>query len=261
MMSEKFSDEKGGIPMQPERILLSHETLTSAVGDRWSAAEVNEVASLLADGDGKFPAGTRTVAAELVKAVQRERMLAAMLRAAAELGYRDTCVQDVLDRAGVSRPTFYEHFENKEGCFLAAFDAAAERLRKQVESATNEGGPDWRDRLANGMGALLGFLVAEPDTARTLIVEARAASPAAVRHRDALLNSFSECIEAQVQGELEETPSSIAAAGIVGGIEAVLFSRVNRGEIDDLDSLLPSFMYFAVLPYAGHEAAGRELAI
>jgi AcrR family transcriptional regulator len=260
MVSEKFSGEKGGIPMQAERVVLSHERLTSAIGDRWSAAEVDEVADLLADGDGKFPAGTRTVASELVKAVQRERMIAATLRAVAELGYRETCVQDVLDRAGVSRPTFYEHFENKEDCFLAAFDAAATRLRDQVEKATREGGADWRDRLASGMEALLRFLTAEPDAARTLIVEARAASPAAVRRRDALLNSFGECIEAQVRGELEEPPSSIAAAGVVGGIEAVLFSRVNRGETDDLRSLLPSFMYFAVLPYGGHEAAARELA-
>ena len=182
--------------MHPERVLLSHETLTTVVGDRWSAAEVSEVASLLADGDGKFPAGTRTVAAELVKAVQRERMLASMLRATAELGYRDTCVQDVLDRAGVSRPTFYEHFENKEDCFLAAFDGAAERLRKQVEKATLEGGADWRDRLAKGMEALLDFLAAEPDTARTVIVEARAASPAALQRRDELLDNFGDCIEA-----------------------------------------------------------------
>lgn len=246
--------------MQPERIMLSHETLTSAVGDRWSAAELNEVASLLVDGDGKFPAGTKTVAAELVKAVQRERVLAAMLRAVAELGYRDASVQDVLDRAGVSRPTFYEHFANKEDCFLAGFDAAAERLRDRVEAAASEGGEDWRDRLAMGMEALLAFLAAEPDAARTLVVEARAASPAALRRRDQLLDRFTKCIDAQVGSELSEPPSAIAAAGVVGGIEAVLYSRVNNGEFDDLESLMPSLMYFAVLPYAGHEAAGRELA-
>ena len=48
-----------------------------------------------------------------------------MLRAAAELGYREANVQDVIERAGVSRPTFYEHFANKEDCFLAAFDTGA----------------------------------------------------------------------------------------------------------------------------------------
>ncbi len=56
-----------------------------------------------------------------------------MLMAASELGYRETNVQDVIDRAGVSRPTFYEHFANKEDCFLAAFDTSAARLRTKVD--------------------------------------------------------------------------------------------------------------------------------
>jgi len=246
--------------MRPERIVLSQEALQAAVGDRWSAAEVGEVASLLEDGEGKFPAGARTVASELIKAVQRERVLAAMLRAVAELGYREASVQDVLDRAGVSRPTFYEHFENKEDCFLAAFDAAAARLGDRIDAAIAAGTGDWRDRLALGMGALLGFLAAEPDAATALVVEARAASPAGLRRRDQLLERIGDCIEEQVRGEFSEPPSSIAAAGVVGGVEAVLYSRINGDGGKDLESLLPSLMYFAVMPYAGKEAAARELA-
>ena len=72
--------------------------------------------------------------------MQRERLIAAMLRAASELGYRDTNVQDVIERAGVSRPTFYEHFANKEDCFLAAFDTTAARLRESVGAAARKGG-------------------------------------------------------------------------------------------------------------------------
>jgi AcrR family transcriptional regulator len=245
--------------MQPERIVLSHEMLTSAVGDRWSPAEVDAVAGLLADGNGQFPAGTRTIPSDLIKAVQRERLLAAMLRAVAELGYRDVNVQDALERAGVSRPTFYEHFKNKEGCFLAAFDAAAARLRERVAAASSEAGTFWRDRLAMGIEELLRFIAAEPDAAQTLIVEARASGPAGLRRRDELLDHFTRCIDEQMRAELPEPPSAIAAAGIVGGIEAVLYSRLNNGETGDLDSLLPSFRYFAVLPYAGHKAAAEEL--
>jgi AcrR family transcriptional regulator len=244
--------------MSPERVLLSHEMLVYAVGDRWSPTEVSAAAELLASSDGKFPPGVRSLPSDLIKAVQRERMLAATLKAVADLGHRDVTVQEVLDRAGVSRPTFYEHFENREDCFLAAFDAAAERLRERVEAAASEGGENWRDRLRMGLEELLRFIAAEPDTARTLIVEARASSPAGLLRRDELLNHFAGCIDAQVRDELPEPPSSIAAAGIVGGIESVLYSRLTKGETD-LDSLLPSLMYFAVLPYAGHEAATEEL--
>ncbi|HXR61813.1 MAG TPA: helix-turn-helix domain-containing protein, partial [Solirubrobacterales bacterium] len=97
-----------------------------------------------------------------------------MLNAAAELGYLETNVQDVIDRAGVSRPTFYEHFSNKEDCFLAAFDTSAERLRKKLETAARKGGGVWRDRVRLSLEVLLGFAARERDTARTMVVEARA---------------------------------------------------------------------------------------
>src|SRR5262245_10146852 len=97
----------------------------------------------------------RKLPSELVKAIQRERLVVAMLMAAAELGYRETNVQDVIDRAGVSRPTFYEHFANKEDCFLAAFDTSAARLRTKVDEAAERGGEIWRDRLRNSLEALI----------------------------------------------------------------------------------------------------------
>ena len=120
--------------MSPDRVELSQEMLLAALGESWSPADVSAAAELLSGGEGQFPSGIRSLPSDLVSAVQRERLLAAMLRATAELGYREVSVQDVLDRAGVSRPTFYEHFENKEACFLAAFDSAAARLRKRLEA-------------------------------------------------------------------------------------------------------------------------------
>jgi AcrR family transcriptional regulator len=245
-----------------ERIQLSEEKLVAAIGDRWPPGQVDAAVQLLSS-DGKFPSGVRKLPSDLVSAVQRERLLAAMLRAAAELGYRETNVQDVIERAGVSRPTFYEHFANKEACFLAAFDATAARLRDRVATATGKGGNNLRDRLRFGLETILHFAATERDAARTLIVEARAASADAVMRRDDLLDHFSACIDAQVRELLPDAPSCspVTAAGIVGGIEALLYSRLNKGEMEDFDSLLPSMMYFLVLPFEGHAAASEELAV
>jgi AcrR family transcriptional regulator len=236
--------------------------LAAAIGDSWSPGDVSAAAELLAGGEGQFPAGIRSLPADLVSAVQRERLLAGMLRACAQLGYRDLTVQDVLDRAGVSRPTFYEHFENKEDCFLAAFDAAAARLRDTVGAAASEGGECWRDRLRMALEELLRFVNADPDAARTLIVEARASCPPALIHRDELLDHFASCLDSQVRAEVTAANmiSSIAAAGVVGGVESLLYDRINREETDDFESLLPSLMYFAVLPFEGREAAAAELS-
>jgi AcrR family transcriptional regulator len=248
--------------MAPDRVELSNEMLLAALGDSWSPSDVNAAAELLSGGEGQFPSGIRSLPSDLVSAVQRERLLAAMLRATAELGYREVSVQDVLDRAGVSRPTFYEHFENKEACFLAAFDAAASRLRERIEIAAADG-EAWRERLRLGLEELLHFVGEDPDAAMCLIVDGRAACPDALTRRDDLLDHLSSRLDGMVRAEAPpgEAPSAIAAAGIVGGIEALLYSRLNRGETDRLEDLLPSLMYFAVLPYEGHEAASEELAL
>ncbi|HXQ89627.1 MAG TPA: TetR/AcrR family transcriptional regulator [Solirubrobacterales bacterium] len=249
--------------MPVNRIQLSQETLLAAIGDDWPPEQVEAALELLANSSGKFPSGVRKLPPELIRAIQRERLIVAMLNAAAELGYLETNVQDVIDRAGVSRPTFYEHFSNKEDCFLAAFDTSAERLRKKIDSAGRKGGDVWRDRIRYSLEALLRFASREPDTARTMVVEARAASATAVRRRVELMDEFSRCLESQARELLPEgrAHTAVTASGIVGGVESLLYSRLCKQEYDELESLLPSLMYFVVLPYEGHEAANEAFAV
>ena len=249
--------------MSNDHVQLSQETLLAAIGDDWPSEQVEAALQLLANSSGKFPAGVRKFPSDLIRTIQRERLIVAMLNAAAELGYLETNVQDVIDRAGVSRPTFYEHFSNKEDCFLAAFDTSAERLRKKVEAAVRKGGSAWRDRIRHGLEALLRFASDEPDTARTMVVEARAASATAVKRRVELMDEFAHCLQAQALQFLPQgaTGNSLTASGVVGGVESVLYSRLCKHEYSQLESLLPSLMYFVVLPYEGHEAAGEAFAV
>jgi AcrR family transcriptional regulator len=246
-----------------DRNPIDRELLVAALGDEWPADLIQTAAEMLADSASRFPSGPRRLPGDLVRAIQRERILVGMLRAVSELGYRSTNVQDVIDRAGVSRPTFYEHFTNKDDCFLAAFDTSAERLRDQVASAAAAGGDVWRDRLRAGFAALLTFATAEPEAARMVIVEARGATPDAAIRRVALIDSFATCIDAKVRELLPAgtTHSAVTASGVVGGVESLLYARLNRGQMDDLPALLPSLMYFAVLPYEGHLAASEELGL
>lgn len=245
-----------------DRIQLSQETLLTAIGGDWPPEQVEAALDLLANSSGKFPSGVRKLPPDLIRAIQRERLIVAMLSAGADLGYLETNVQDVIDRAGVSRPTFYEHFSNKEDCFLAAFDTSAERLQKMIHAAAGDG-ETWRDRVRLGLEALLGFASRDPDTARTMVVEARAASAAAVRRRVELLDDFARCLDAEARRLLPDSraQSTLTASGIVGGVESLLYSRLCKQEYDKLESLLPSLMYFVVLPYEGHEAAAEAFAV
>jgi AcrR family transcriptional regulator len=249
--------------MSPDRIQLNQETLLAAIGDDWPPEQVEAAVELLANSSGRFPSGVRKLPPDLIKAIQRERLIIAMISAVSELGYLGINVQDVIDRAGVSRPTFYEHFSSKEDCFLAAFDTSAERLRKKLHAAIDEGGDVWRDRVRYGLEALLRFALGEPETARTMVVEARAASAAAVRRRVDLMDEFARCLDEQAR-ELLPAPASRTAAtasGVVGGVESLLYSRLCKEEWDRLERLLPSLMYFVVLPYEGHQAAGEAFAV
>lgn len=246
----------------PEQVVrLTREALAAAAGDGWSAAEIENALELLEQTDGKLPTGTRKLPADLVAAIQRERILAAMLRAASKLGYRALNVSDVLGHAGISRPTFYVYFANKEDCFLAAFAAAADRLLDQIRAAATADGKDWRGQLRAGLEAVLRFAASEPDAARILIVEARGACPLAQERRAALLDLFARRIDDLVRsGQAAGTSPPALSAAVVGGIEATLFSRLYEDRVDEIEALLPTLMHFAVLPYTGIEAAHEELA-
>ncbi|MBS1676801.1 MAG: TetR/AcrR family transcriptional regulator [Actinobacteria bacterium] len=249
--------------VSPDRNQINRELLLAALGEEWPADLIQDAAEMLADSQSRFPSGPRRLPGDLVRAIQRERLLVGMLRAASELGYRSTNVQDVIERAGVSRPTFYEHFANKDDCFLAAFDTCAARLRDRIATAADGGGDIWRDRLRLGVDALLTFTAAEPEAARMVIVEARAATPDAAVRRVALLDYFAACIDTKVRELLPAGTafSTVTASGVVGGVESLLYARLNKNQVDDLPALLPSLMYFAVLPYEGHLAASEELGL
>src|SRR3546814_12078380 len=106
-------------------------------------------------------------------------MLLAMAEATADKGFVGTSVADVLKRAGVSRETFYQHFSDKQDCFLAAFDAAGELLVAGLAPSLAESGSPL-ERFEPAFGAYVDQLTSQPAFARLFLVEvyaARAAAP------------------------------------------------------------------------------------
>src|SRR5437764_14697716 len=105
-------------------------------------------------------------------------MLDAVVQAVAEKGYSGTTVADVVSRAGVSRKTFYEHFRDKEECFLAAYDEGVAILMAQIRSA-GEGAPNFQEKMRARVRAYLTLLVEEPELARAYLTAALGAGDAA----------------------------------------------------------------------------------
>ena len=99
---------------------------------------------------------------------------------------------DIVDRASVSRSTFYEQFPDKEACFLAAFNFAVACVLGEMGSAweTLAAGDDWRAHVRSDLTTYLNVLATEPAFARSLHVEVLAAGPAALERRAQMFTLF-----------------------------------------------------------------------
>lgn len=195
----------------------------------------------------------------LVSSPKRQRILDGMLEAVGAEGYERTSVRTVLDRTGTYRQAFYDNFTDKDDCYLHAFDAGLHRLEARVlVAAAEESG--WTGQLRAGLGALLDFLDAAPDVGRGLIVEVHAAGPEALAKRSAAMERVHAFLDhAREEVPAGEAPPPIAPEGISAGIHAIVHSRLATGADGGFRELLPEFMYFAVLPYFGAEAASAEM--
>jgi AcrR family transcriptional regulator len=188
---------------------------------------------------------------------QRERILAAVADVTSAASYAEMTVEDIIVTAGVSRRTFYEHFENKEQAFLAAYDEASARLLAAVRAAY-ESQQGFGERIRAGIEAFLFLLAADPPFARMCIVEVMAAGPEAVARRNAVMGAFAELIEENARERLAEPPpSNLTAETVVGGIYDVVYTRILRGEIRELPTLAPDLVQTAVVHYLGPEAASQ----
>jgi AcrR family transcriptional regulator len=118
----------------------------------------------------KLPGGRQALSRELVVRSQRDRLLDAIAEVCASDAYGGASVAAVVARAGVSRKTFYEHFRNKEACFLAAHDAILNKFLGVVIDAYEQPELAWPKRVEAALEALLSFLAAEPAFARMCIV-------------------------------------------------------------------------------------------
>jgi AcrR family transcriptional regulator len=196
-----------------------------------------------------------------VTSSKRQLILAGMLEAVGAEGYAATSVQAVLDRTGLYRQVFYDNFEDKLDCYLRAYDAGTERAEALMRDA-GTGADSWRGRLRAGLAAGLGFLDAEPDVGRALLVEVHAAGPAALQKRDAAFRRLGSFMDrARLTGDAAASAPAIAPEAVSAGIHSVLHTRLASRRDGSYALLLPQLMYIAVLPYYGPAAAGTELRI
>jgi len=203
--------------------------------------------------------GRQSLSREFIAQHQRARIIAALAAETVEKGYRAVTVADIVRRAGIARNTFYENFSSKEDCFLAACDYAVKEARARVLEAAGEV-EAWPERVRAGLAAFLRYAAGEPALARTCIVEALSAGPAAVERYERSIQAFVPLFRLGREVSSSELLPDTLEETIVGGIFWILYQRIIMGQVEQIESLLDQLVEFSLTPYLGAKAAKRVAA-
>lgn len=205
----------------------------------------------------RLPRGRHGLPRELVTRSQRERLLAAVVRVTAARGYDSTSVADILEEAGVGRESFYELFEDKKHCLLAARAILVEDLEATVSAAYLGPGP-LVDRIRDGLAAMLDWFAADPAAARIVVVELAAVGAISRDLFQADFNRFTKLLDEGLEQDepVPGLPQPTALA--VGAVLARVYEGIVLDQTAELPSLLPALTYEVLVPFVGEEAARKE---
>jgi AcrR family transcriptional regulator len=202
----------------------------------------------------RLPRGRHGLPRELVERSQRERLLAAVVKVTVAKGYEATTVGDILGEAGVGRESFYELFDDKLDCMLAAHKLLIDDLEERVRAAYIDDDP-WPERMRRALEATLDWFAADPDAAHFTLVELSTVGPA---FRPRFQAEYARAIALLEEGRSADAPEPALAQAYslaVGTILARIYEEVVLERAAELPRLLPDLTYELLVPFVGEEQA------
>ena len=191
------------------------------------------------------PRGRHAPPLEVRQLRQRGRLYAAAAAVFARVGYADATAEAIAREAGMSKATFYEHFDNKEDCIVSLFDAAVEVLLNSMRDAGEaHASVDPSTRVHATAHAFLRVLAEFPNQAQTLLVEIVGAGPRAIARRDAALDEVARYIDDVNRADAERgmaprLASPHDAFAIVGAVVELASRQIRTGRPGDIRELEP----------------------
>ena len=176
------------------------------------------------------------------KPAHRERLLTAVTDAIADRGYEATTVAEVIAYAGVSRATFYEHFQDKDACVVAAYQHASTQLARRFRRAAAP--PGRANALRPGLNALLNTIATNPAQGMLVFSAARAAGQIIPAHPEPLLNEITRLTNIG-KAPTAHSVFDVSAISLLGGITTVISNRLAANAADRLPALLDDLATWA----------------
>jgi AcrR family transcriptional regulator len=211
----------------------------------------------------RLPRGPHGLDRDVVAASQRSRLLEAVGRAVADKGYAAARIDDIVRGAAVSKKTFYEHFRDKEDCFLAAYEAASDELYERVRDAhTSRQG--WLESTRAGIAAYLRWLAADPALARVFLIEVGAAGPHAAERRERLRDRWAGSMRHLAEEARSENPAlprlpDEVFHAVVAAVDDLVVRRIRESGVAGLPELEPVLLHLHVALLAGPTAATSQV--
>lgn len=210
---------------------------------------------------GTAPIAEETLPREVRVAHRRQAILEAAIEVFAKRGYLATTVEgNLVPAAGVSIGTFYQHFSDKEECFLAAFEMIVTEGREAIEAQIPEGAP-WPEQVRAGLGALLEEVAERPLRARVALVEAPAAGPTALARYQAALDEVSPALGRgrDLAADAAALPPTLEISTL-GGLLWILQQRLMEGGFKASGRLRDELVEIVAGPYLGDAATKKLIA-
>jgi AcrR family transcriptional regulator len=165
------------------------------------------------------------------KSTQRERLIAGMIAAADRYGYAGANIAHVIEHAGVSRPTFYEYFADKDDCFLATHREISRLLVAEIRHAVAASAPERAVDAA--IRTLIRLSEEYPDRAGFLTNEAVAAGWRGLDEHDRLIDEIGQIVEHSSATAATGTPTpDLPIQVVLGAGRWLLAPALRRGERD-----------------------------
>lgn len=193
----------------------------------------------LAPGPGQLPR-------ERVAKHQKARLEGAMVEAVARHGYAGTTLRELVTLAGVSKSTFYQHFESKQDCFLATFDEIVRQLSERVGAAYRSA-DGFHAQLTAGLTAFMSLAVEEPAAAALAAVESLTLGRAGVEPRERAAAAFEALIAQSFEHSPSATPlSPVALRAVVGGVRGVAYRALRADRREELPGSVEALAAWAL---------------